>query len=149
MYLLSKQPGFITKDFKRSELNHSGYASSNKIKNVATGYAADNQVWLAIVLQLIRDEFNVPIVVTSGYRGEEVNKSVEGSKTSAHVHGSAADIQFADIPKNLASQKARAIQIVKFFNSIGLVFDQVIYYKSWIHVGMRFRSKGRRQIFEG
>lgn len=149
MYLQSGVSGYLTENFKHSELNHSGYASFHKIHNVATGYAAENQQWLAIVLQLIRDHFGVAITITSGYRSESVNKAMGGSPTSSHRHGSAADIKFADVPIGRANQKARAVQIAQFFDSIGLVFDQIIYYNSWIHVGMRFRSKGRKEIFAG
>lgn len=149
MYLQSSISGYLTKNFKRSELNHSGYASHRKIHNVATGYAAENQQWLAIVLQLVRDHFGSAITIMSGYRSEAINKAVGGSPTSSHRHGSAADIKFADVPNGRANQKVRAMQIAQFFESIGLVFDQIIYYNSWIHVGMRFRSKGRKQIFAG
>lgn len=149
MYLQSKVPGQLTQNFTLNELNHSGYAFSHKIRNVATGYAAENQQWLAIVLQLLRDRFGVPIRVTSGYRSPAVNKAVGGSPTSSHVHGSAADVSFADVPKGRQHQKKRAMEIVQYFESIGLIFDQIIYYNSWIHVGMRFRSKGRKQFFAG
>lgn len=149
MYLKSNVSGHLTQNFKLSELNHSGYASTHHIANVAHGYAAENQQWLAIVLQLLRDHFGVPIRITSGYRSEAVNKAVGGSPTSAHRHGSAADIKFADVPSGRANQKKRAMEIVRYFESIGLIYDQIIFYNSWIHVGMRFRSKGRKQIFAG
>jgi hypothetical protein len=119
------------------------------MNNVATGYAAENQQWLAIVLQLIRDHFGSAITITSGYRSKAVNKAVGGSPTSSHLHGSAADIKFADVSEGRVNQRVRAMQIAQFLESIGLVFDQIIYYNSWIHVGMRFRSKGRKQIFAG
>lgn len=149
MYLKSNVSGQLTKNFKQSELNHSGYASTHGVKNVACGYAAENQQWLAIVLQLLRDHFGVPITVTSGFRSEAVNKAVGGSPSSAHRHGSAADIRFSDVPNGRLNQKKRAMEIVRYFESIGLIYDQIIFYNSWIHVGMRFRSKGRKQIFAG
>lgn len=149
MYLKSNVSGQLTQNFKLSELNHSGYASAHRVANIAHGYAAENQQWLAIVLQLLRDHFGVPIKITSGYRSEAVNKAVGGSPTSAHRHGSAADIKFADVPNGRANQKKRAMEIVRYFESIGLIYDQIIFYNSWIHVGMRFRSKGRKQIFAG
>lgn len=149
MYLKSNVSGQLTQNFKLSELNHSGYASTHGVVNVASGYAAENQQWLAIVLQLLRDHFGVPIKVTSGYRSPAVNKAVGGSPTSAHRHGSAADIQFADVPVGRMNQKKRAMEIVRYFESIGLIYDQIIFYNSWIHVGMRFRSKGRKQFFAG
>lgn len=144
-----KSTGNITKNFKYSELNHSGYATTHGIRNVATGMEAQNQVWLAIVLQIIRDEFGVPMTVTSGYRSSLVNQKVGGSKTSAHVSGSAADVVFSDIASNVTSQRKRAIQIGNFLDEVGIVYDQLIYYKSWIHIGMNFSKVGRKQIFAG
>lgn len=144
-----KSTGSITKNFKYSELNHSGYAATHGIRNIATGVEAQNQVWLAIVLQIIRDEFNVPMTVTSGYRSSLVNQKVGGSKTSAHVTGSAADVVFSDIASGSASQRKRALQIGEFLDEVGIVYDQLIYYKSWIHIGMNFTKVGRRQIFAG
>lgn len=149
MYLKSDVTGQLTKNFSLNELNHSGCATTKGITNIATGYAAQNQQWLAIVLQLVRDKFNVPMTITSGYRSPEVNKGVSGAKNSSHMHGSAADVQFSDVPKGLNNHKKRAYEIAAYFDSIGLIYDQIIYYKSWVHIGMRFRSKGRMQVFAG
>jgi len=149
MSMLINRDGYVTKNFKLSELNASGYARSRRIKNVATGYTAENQQWLAIVLQLIRDHFGVPMVITSGFRSDVVNKGVGGSPTSAHRHGSAADVKFSNVANNLNAQREMAIKIAQFLDEIGIVYDQLIYYKSWVHVGMRFRSNGRKQIFAG
>lgn len=147
--MFSDKPGYITQHFKYSELNHSGYASRKKIRNVAEGYAKQNQEWLAIVLEIIRFHFNVPIKITSGYRSAAVNSSKEvgGSPTSAHVHGSAADIVFPDVARNKLAQRERAYEIAHYLDSIGLIYDQIIWYPEWIHVGMRFRGKPRRQVF--
>lgn len=145
--MFSDKPGHITQHFKYSELNHSGYAASKRIRNVAEGYAKENQEWLAIVLQIIRNHFNVPMTITSGYRSPKVNKAVGGAATSAHLHGSAADVVFADVAKNSLAQRKRALEIARYLDSIGLIYDQIIWYPSWIHIGMRFRSKPRKQVF--
>lgn len=140
--------GYITQHFKYSELNHSGYVASHGIRNVAEGYAKQNQEWLAIVLEMIRGYFNVPIKITSGYRNRKVNKAVGGSPTSSHVHGSAADVVFTDIASNKKAQRQRAIEVAKYLDSVGILYDQIIWYPSWIHIGMRFRSTPRKQVFE-
>jgi uncharacterized protein YcbK (DUF882 family) len=44
------------------------------------------------VLQPVRDHFG-PVHVNSGFRGNEVNTAVRGSKTSDHCKGYAADIE--------------------------------------------------------
>lgn len=135
--MISTTSGMLTDNFSLREMNHSGYAQSKGITNFARGYAAENQQWLAIVLQLIREEFGLPIRVTSSYRSERVNRGVGGARTSAHTHGSAADIQFIGVPANKAAQRKMAIKIADYFDSIGLIYDQIIWYNTWIHVGMR------------
>lgn len=52
-----------------------------------------NIIRLANALQVIRDYFNSPIMVTSGYRSPEHNATISGAATnSQHIHGKAADI---------------------------------------------------------
>ena len=44
-----------------------------------------------ITLQPMRDFFNKPIVITSGYRDENLNKLIGGAKYSSHLSGRAVD----------------------------------------------------------
>lgn len=46
----------------------------------------------AELLEPVREIVGVPLMVTSGYRSPAVNAAVGGSKTSAQVHGHAADL---------------------------------------------------------
>lgn len=50
---------------------------------------------LANRLQVIRDVLNKPIIINSGYRSPEYNKSVGGAKNSCHIKGMAADIRIS------------------------------------------------------
>lgn len=145
--MFTDKKGYITEHFKYSELNHSGYAASKGIRNVAEGCAKQNQEWLAIVLEIVRHHFNVPITITSGFRSAEVNEAVGGSSASAHMLGSAADIVFADVVKEKAAQRQRALEVAQYLDQIGILYDQIIWYPSWIHIGMRFRGKPRKQKF--
>lgn len=147
--MIKNKDGYITTHFKQSELNHSNYASNNNLVNIASGFQKQNQMWLAIVLEVIREEMQLPISITSGFRSPEVNSRVGGSKTSAHMSGSAADIYVHGSVKTVDGQKAVAMKIAKILHDKGVVFDQLIYYKSWVHVGMNFTTLGRRQIFQG
>ena len=51
---------------------------------------------LVVLLQCIREHFNKPVTITSGYRTAAHNTKVGGSKSSQHLLGRAADIQVAD-----------------------------------------------------
>ena len=48
---------------------------------------------LAAALQIIRDEFDLPMVIGSGYRSKAHNDKVGGAKKSLHLTGMAADIK--------------------------------------------------------
>lgn len=52
-----------------------------------------NLVNIMSLLDQMRDVYAAPIRVTSGYRNAEHNKRVNGSTTSQHMIGAAADIQ--------------------------------------------------------
>ena len=52
----------------------------------------ENVKLLAVELQKIRDHFNAPITINSGYRSPRHNKAVGGAKNSQHLLGNAADI---------------------------------------------------------
>jgi len=50
------------------------------------------------VLQPVRDHFGKGVKVNSGYRSPESNAAVNGSKTSDHCLGRAADIEIPGVP---------------------------------------------------
>lgn len=53
---------------------------------------------LAQRLQVIRDIYNAPVVITSGWRSKRVNDAVGGEDNSFHMKGMAADIQVKGVP---------------------------------------------------
>ena len=91
------------------------------------------------VLDPLREAYGKPIIVTSGYRCEKLNKLVGGSASSQHKKGEAADIKtIEDTPEE---NKKLFDLIVK----LGLPFDQLIneYNYDWVHVS--FGARHRRQ----
>ena len=82
------------KYFTLKELTKSNEAKRNKINNVPTKQEEQNLVALVEnILDPLREAYGKPIIVTSGYRCERLNKLVKGSKTSQHRLGQAADIR--------------------------------------------------------
>lgn len=45
------------------------------------------------ILDPLREAYGKPIIVTSGYRCDKLNKAVKGAASSQHVKGEAADIR--------------------------------------------------------
>ena len=69
--------------------------TSTGLPNVPNREQEANLVFLIEnVLDPVRKELGQPIIVTSGFRSEAVNKAVGGVKNSVHKNGQAADIRW-------------------------------------------------------
>lgn len=134
-----------TKNFKISELEYSDTARRYKIDNTIPDELESNAKRLLKFLQDIREKWGSGIRITSGFRGEALNKLVKGSKTSAHTTCNAVDIY--PINNKFEEFKKFILEYLKDKN-----FDQCIIEKSgnsqWLHLGLYNNSgKQRRQIF--
>ena len=93
------------------------------------------------VLDPLREWYGKPIMVNSGYRCEELNKAVKGSKTSQHMSGQAADIDTGDRQQN---------KLLFEYIRKNLSFDQLIDESNfaWVHVSYRDDGNNRMQILK-
>lgn len=83
----------ISRWFTLEELCRSEAAIRHGIDMSPNSQVVANLTHLAReVLDPIRDAARLPVIVTSGYRPEALNKLIGGSATSDHITGSAADI---------------------------------------------------------
>jgi len=135
----------ISKHLSLAEATQSDRADELKIINNNPNLSViDNMKLLAEkVFEPIREHFNVPIYVSSMYRGLPLNNAVKGSITSQHCSGEAMDIDMGD--KGKPSNKEIFDYIKK-----NLVFDQLIneFDYSWIHVSYESTGKQRKQILK-
>lgn len=69
----------------------SEFFSENELSCRCCGRCAIHKNQL-IALDKLREELNAPLLVTSGFRCEEHNKKVGGSKNSWHKKGLATDL---------------------------------------------------------
>lgn len=137
----------LSKHFKLSEFTRSATASAKKIDNTPSLEIVSNLQQLCIhVLEPLREHFNCPITISSGYRCQALNTAVGGVATSQHMTGEAADIHITDE----ATGKRWFLWIMN-----NLRFDQLIWEKStptsthhWIHVSFRQGGKQRQQVIE-
>lgn len=135
----------FTKNFSYDELIASSTAKRLGLDNTPTPEEKERLRQLAEdILQPIRDAWRAPIVVTSGYRSEQVNKAVGGVKTSQHRLGEAADIKVGGKERN----RKLFNFIYKLINQgkikVGQLIDEYNY--QWIHISLPRKNKENNQI---
>jgi zinc D-Ala-D-Ala carboxypeptidase len=88
----------LSKHFKLQEFEKSSTATRLGIKNKAGSGEIKNLTDLCYaVLEPVRAKFEKPIIVTSGYRSEELCVAIKSSKTSQHTKGQAVDFEIAGV----------------------------------------------------
>ena len=90
---------------------------------------------LVVLLQAIREHFNKPITITSGYRTAAHNTAVGGAKSSQHLLGRAADIQVADT--TVEAVAAYAESLMPDWGGVGRYPVKAGRAKGWVHVDTR------------
>ena len=78
------------------------------------------------LLESIREHFDAPITINSGYRSPKHNEAIGGAKNSYHVKGMAADIVVKGVPSSLV------YNYLNVFHKGGLGR-----YKTFTHVDVR------------
>ena len=129
------------KYFTINELTKSSTARRLGIDNTPTQEIKDNLSKLIDnILDPLREAFQQPIIVSSGYRCKALNKAVGGAVSSQHCLGMAADIH------TVANTKESNKKLFELIKSLKLPFDQLIneYNYTWIHVS--YSPRNRRQI---
>lgn len=129
--------GTITKDFSYREFERSEVADAKHICNVITSFEVRDSI-LALtenVLQPLRDVWGKPLKVNSGYRCKALNAAVGGVPTSQHVKGEAADIAAGD-----------PVKLARLAVKLGLPFDQMILYPTFVHFSHKLTGEQRGQI---
>jgi zinc D-Ala-D-Ala carboxypeptidase len=88
----------LSANFTLKELTKSDTATRLGLDNTPNDAALENLKTLCEkVLQPVRDHFGKSVTVNSGYRSPESNAAVNGSKSSDHCKGMAADIEIVGI----------------------------------------------------
>ena len=90
----------------------------------------------------------IPIVISSGYRSEEVNRKCGGAKGSNHLTGCAVDVKCMG-PEQMIRY---ACLLLDTADENGWVFDELIQEKRgttyWIHFAVRPKDNRRKILFD-
>ena len=134
----------LSKYFTLAEMTRSTEGKRRGIPNVPTEAEIVQLKNLCVnVLDKVREYFGKPLIVSSGFRGTELNRLLGGEPDSQHKKGQAADIEIDGV-----SNTAIFMYITK-----NLEFDQCIAEKlrredgsaGWIHVSFN-AGKNRKEI---
>jgi len=133
----------LTTNFSLAELTASQVAARKGIPNNPTAGQIENLKKLCeSILQPIRNHYDSPVIISSGFRTPELCVLINSSINSQHAKGQAADLQVIGV-----DNKALAKYIKE-----NLDFDQLIleFYKEeegphsgWVHVS--YEGKGNRK----
>lgn len=106
----------LTKNFKSTEFD----CKCGKCKDTLIDTKLVN------LLQKVRDYYNKPVIINSGFRCAAHNKAVGGATTSQHTLGRAADIRITGVTPST---------IADYAEKIG--FDGIGRYSTFTHVDTR------------
>lgn len=120
--------GDLSKNFSRSEFACKG--------TNCCGHSAPVHSELISALQDLRDQLNLPLSITSGFRCNRLNESVGGAAQSFHTLGMAADVSCPD--GMTAEDLAQAAETIPAFQQGGIGI-----YPSWVHLDVRTTGKAR------
>ena len=136
----------LTPHFVLSEFTRSSTAAAKGIDNTPTlGSVSNLQYLCEKILEPLRNHFNTPIIINSGYRCLQLNKAIGGVSTSNHLSGYAADIK---VPSNKVGE-----EWFDWMQKNIPDFDELILERNtpssptfWIHVAIRQNGNNRKKV---
>jgi hypothetical protein len=139
----------LSENLSLSEVIRSESAKRKGVSNMPNEeHIANLKVLAEKVFQPIRENFRVPILISSGYRSKELNAAIGGSLTSQHCSGEAIDIDMDGTPHGVTNADV--------FNFIKdkLDFCQLIWEfgtatnPDWVHVSYKVKGGNRKQVLK-
>lgn len=116
----------LSKHFTLDEFVRSDTAIRKGIENNPSDSIIENLKITAMGMEEVRELLQVPILVTSGYRSPVLNRTIGGSKSSAHMQGFACDF--------IAPKFGNSLAIVNKIKESGILVDQCIMEGTWTHI---------------
>lgn len=148
----------LSPHFALSEFTESPTARKYGIENSPPPDAVANLLRLCLgIMEPLREELRMPVIITSGYRSKRLNDILlHSSHHSQHLHGQAADFYVGwSAPSNSRghtsqsglSARERLIQAFRLIlTSPSIDYDQLILYPTFIHVSYVSPEANRHYI---
>ena len=123
----------LSANFTLKELTKSDTATRLGLDNTPNDEALENLKTLCEkVLQPVREHFDKSVTVNSAYRSPESNAAVNGSKSSDHCKGMAADIEIVGVAN--ADLAQWIMDNLDYTQLILEFYTQGIPDSGWVHV---------------
>ena len=145
----------LSEHFSLGELTKTSYHTLDG--NIPSHVAIENLKRLCIWLELLRTQYNdrygdgvgdIPIIINSGFRSEEVNRKCGGAKGSNHLTGCAVDIHCYG-PEQMIRMAGILLDIA---DGTRRDFDELILEQRgttyWIHFAVRPSGNRRKILFD-
>jgi len=153
----------LSPHFTIGELTKTSYHTLDG--NIPSRVAIENLKRVCGWLEILRERYNamygdqttpdpsysggeIPIVISSGYRSEDVNMKCGGAKGSNHLTGCAVDIRCYG-PEQMIRY---ACLLLDTADENGWVFDELIQEKRgttyWVHFAVRPKDNRRKILFD-
>ena len=130
--------GNISKHFSFAEFTKSDTARRYHIINEITDWEVRDNI-IALVenlLEPLREAWEQPLFINSGYRCRELNEKVGGVESSQHRKGEAADVGCSN-----------PLELARLVLKLNLPFDQMGLYPTFLHLSYTDNKENRREIF--
>ena len=144
----------LSPHFTIGELTKTSYHTLDG--NIPSRVAIENLKRICGWLEILRERYNmrygdggeVPIVISSGYRSEEVNMKCGGAKGSNHLTGCAVDIRCYG-PEHMIRMAGILLDIA---DGTKQEFDELILEQRgttyWVHFAVRPKNNRRKILFD-
>ena len=137
--------GTVSKNFDYREFEKTDKAELQVKNTIASVEVRDSvKALVDTVVQPLRDAWDKPLAINSGYRCPEVNKTVNGEPTSQHLKGEAADV--CPFGRNGHGDIEAVKDLARLARDLKLPFDQMILYPSFVHFSHKLHGEQRGQI---
>ena len=129
----------LSPHFTLAELQASNKAAQLGLDNTPPQELVPRLIRLAEMLERVRSTLGVPITITSGYRGQQLNRAVGGVTSSDHTQGHAADI----VAPGFGSPHAVATALAPLVSTLGIgqLILEGVKGKQWVHLSTRVPDK--------
>ena len=136
----------LSEHFSLGEFTKSN--SHPEVYNIPSHEAIANLKRLCKWLEVLRERYNAPIIINSGYRSPQLNKKIGGVANSNHLTGCAVDIRVSGMEQLIRY----AAILLDFAEESHQDFDELLIEKNrygaiWLHFAVRPSGNRRKILF--